>query len=193
MSHVFLKKPNETVLRRFLADQANCKFSYSDVGATAQTTPAGYVVDRTRVLLGSGEAVFRSAQAALAHWQQFRLGWVDVWPTTTPLAAGSNVAVMGRGCGLWWLNACRIVYTVDEIGPVTKFGFAYGTLPSHAERGEERFLLEWHHADDRVWYDILAFSRPNYWATWLGYPVVRRLQKRFGQHSAAAMRCAVAC
>jgi uncharacterized protein (UPF0548 family) len=191
MSNVSLQKPNETELRQFLTAQANCEFSYSDVGATALTPPAGYDVDRTRVLLGSGESVFRAAQAALAKWQQFRLDWVDVWPANTPLAAGNNVAVMGRGCGLWWLNACRIVYTVDEVGPITKFGFAYGSLPSHAERGEERFLLEWYRDDNRVWYEILAFSRPNYWATWLGYPVVRRLQKRFGQHSAQAMQRAV--
>lgn len=191
MSCVSLQKPNETALKRFLADQTNCEFSYSPVGATAGNPPDGYVVDRTRVLLGSGESVFRAAQAALANWRQFRLGWVDVWPGNTPLAAGNNVAVMGRGCGLWWLNACRIVYIVDEVGPITQFGFAYGTLPSHAEKGEERFLLEWDRDDDRVWYDILAFSRPNYWATWLGYPVVRRLQKRFGQHSAQAMQRAV--
>ena len=50
--------------------------------------------------------------------------------------------------GLWWLNACRIVYVVDEAGPVTKFGFAYGTLPGHAGTGEERFLVEWDRASD---------------------------------------------
>ena len=35
---------------------------------------------------------------------------------------------MGRAIGFWWLNACRIVYVVDEAGPITQFGFAYGTL-----------------------------------------------------------------
>jgi hypothetical protein len=44
---------------------------------------------------------------------------------------------------------------------------------------------------DSVWYDILAFSRPNHVLTRLGYPIVRRLQKRFGRDSAASMFRAV--
>lgn len=69
---------------------------------------------------------------------------------------------MGRAIGLWWLNACRIVYVVDESGPISRFGLAYGTLPGHVERGEERFMIEWNRGDNSVWYDILAFSRPNH-------------------------------
>jgi uncharacterized protein (UPF0548 family) len=101
------------------------------------------------------------------------------------------VAVIARLFGLWWLNACRIVYVVDEEGAVQRFGFAYGTLPQHAESGEERFTVEWHEADDAVWYDILAFSRPQQLLARLGYPIARRLQKRFARDSAAAMRRAV--
>ena len=56
---------------------------------------------------------------------------------------------MGRAIGLWWLNACRIVYVVDESGPISKFGFAYGTLPGHVESGEERFLIEWDRGDEQ--------------------------------------------
>ena len=99
--------------------------------------------------------------------------------------------MMGRAIGLWWLNSCRIVYVVDEPGPISRFGFAYGTLPGHVEAGEERFLIEWDHGDDSVWYDILAFSRPNHLLSRLGYLFVRRLQKRFGRDSAAAMLKAV--
>jgi uncharacterized protein (UPF0548 family) len=94
---------------------------------------------------------------------------------------------MGRAVGVWWLNACRVVYAVVETGPVSRFGFAYGTLPGHVESGEERFLIEWDRGDDGVWYDILAFSRPNHLLTRLGYPLVRRAQKRFGRDSAAAV------
>jgi uncharacterized protein (UPF0548 family) len=161
------------------------------VGATAETPPAGYAVDRTRIKLGESEAVFRSAIAALRRWEQFRLGWVEAWSPETPIQPGEVVAVMGRVCGVWWLNACRIVYVVDETGPRSKFGFAYGTLPGHVESGEERFLVEWDRGDDAVWYDILAFSRPNHFLTRHGYPVVRRLQKRFGRDSAASMLRAV--
>lgn len=186
-----MRKPSAESVRRFLAGQAKLDFTYSAVGATAETPPAGFVVDRTRVRLGEGEAVFRAACDALRRWEQFRLGWVEAWSPDTPIRAGEVVAVMGRAVGLWWLNSCRIVYVVDESGPISKFGFAYGTLPGHVESGEERFLIEWDKSDNSVWYDIIAFSRPNQFSARLGYPLVRRLQKRFGRDSAAAMCRAV--
>jgi Domain of unknown function (DUF1990) len=99
--------------------------------------------------------------------------------------------VIGRAIGLWWLNACPIVYIVDEVGPISKFGFAYGTLPGHVESGEERFLIVWNRGDNTVWFDIVAFSHPNHFLTRFVYPVVRRLQKQFGRDSAASMLKAV--
>jgi len=72
-----------------------------------------------------------------------------------------------------------------------RFGFAYGTLPGHAERGEERFLIEWL-TDDTVWYDLDAISCPRYWAARVAYPVARRLQRQFARLSKASMAAAVA-
>jgi uncharacterized protein (UPF0548 family) len=185
------QKPSDESLRRFLAKQSVLDLSYAEVGATATTPPARYVVDHTRIRLGEGESVFRSAIAALRKWKQFHLGWVEAWPSNTPIESGQNVAVMGHVLGIWWLNACRILYVVDEQEPISKFGFAYGTLPGHVESGEERFLIEWDPSDNSVWYDILAFSRPNHILIRLGYPVVRRTQKRFARESASAMFKAV--
>ena len=186
-----LRKPSAVSLRSFLTTQSELPFTYAAVGATAGTPPAGYAVDRTRVKLGEGEGAYRSAKAALERWEEFRLGWVDPWPGDTALRKGEVVAVMGHAMGLWWLNACRIVYTIDDTGPIRRFGFAYGTLPGHVESGEERFQIEWDPSDNSVWYDILAFSKPNHFLTRMGYPLVRRLQKRFGRDSAAAMLSAV--
>jgi len=186
-----LRKPSAKSIRCILSEQAKLDLTYSAVGATAYMPPAGYVVDRTRVELGSGESVFHSAKTALQRWEQFRLGWVEPWPPQTPIQSGEVVAIMGWAIGAWWLNSCRIIYTVDESGPITKFGFAYGTLPGHVESGEERFLIEWDQATDKVCYDILAFSRPNHFLTRLGYPLVRLTQRRFGRDSAASMFRAV--
>ena len=186
-----LRKPSAERLRRFLAAQAKLDFTYPAVGATAAVPPACYVVDHTRVKLGEEAGTFAAAKAALGRWEHFRLGWVEAWPPETPIQPGQVVAVIARLFGLWWLNACRIVYAVDEEGPVRRYGFAYGTLPEHAESGEERFTVEWHEQDDAVWYDILAFSHPRHLLARLGYPVTRRLQQRFARDSAAAMRRAV--
>ncbi|MFN0055080.1 MAG: DUF1990 family protein [Planctomycetales bacterium] len=183
-----LRKPSAESVRRFLKEQAELDYSYLAVGATATASPAGFVEDRARIQLGEGAVAFEAAKAALQRWEQFRLGWVEAWPPDTPIQVGAVVAVLARAIGLWWLNAARIVYVVDESGPSTKFGFAYGTLPGHVERGEERFLIEWNHTDDSVWYDILAFSRPNHFLARLGYPAVRLMQSRFRLDSAASMR-----
>ncbi len=188
---LLLRKPSPERIRAFLANQASLDLTYPAVGATATTPPTGYVVDHTRIKLGNGEEVFVAAKAALERWEQFRLGWVEAWPTETPVQVGQVVAVIARMFGLWWLNACRIVYVVKEEGAVKRFGFAYGTLPEHAESGEERFTVEWHQEDEAVWYDILAFSRPRQLLARLGYPLARRLQKRFARDSTTAMRKAV--
>jgi len=180
--------PTPAALDAFRAAQAELPFTYPSVGSTATTPPPGYTVDRTRVQLGEGEAVFRAARAALERWEQFNLGWVKALPTDLPLRAGEVVAVVARLVGVWWVNACRIVYAVDE---PTRFGFAYGTLPDHAESGEERFLVEWDQTTDAVWYDIVAFSRPRHPLARLGYPLTRRAQRRFAHDSADAMRRAV--
>jgi uncharacterized protein (UPF0548 family) len=183
-----LSKPLPDAVRDFLAAQSKLDFTYTAVGATATMPPPGYVVDRTRVKLGAGEDTFQLAKAALVRWDHFRLGWVEAGPPDTPIEVGSCIAVAAHVMGLWWLNACRIVYVVDETGPVTRFGFAYGTLAGHAESGEERFLLEWDHSDDSMWYDIIAFSRPRHPLARLGYPLTRRTQRRFARDSADAMK-----
>lgn len=183
----FFTRPTEQRIRAFIAGQSGLSFSYPAVGATATNPPSGYVVDHTRISLGTGQATFLKAKAALQAWKHFQLGWVEpCWPNT-PIEPGQVVAILGRVCGLWSLNACRIIYTVNETGETTKFGFAYGTLLEHVESGEERFVVEWNQIDDSVCYDILAFSRPNHLLARLGYPFVRRLQKRFARDSTAAM------
>lgn len=188
---ISLRRPTRETIRAFLASQSGLGLTYEAVGATATRPPKGYTVDHTRIKLGEGQEVFLRAKAALEHWEQFRLGWVEAWPSRVTIEAGDLVAVVAHKFGVWWLNACRIVHVVDEPAPVSRYGFAYGTLPEHAGTGEERFLVEWDRATGEVWYDILAFSRPHLVLIRLGYPYLRRLQKRFGKESAAAMLRAV--
>ena len=188
---LFLRKPTTEMIQGFLAAQGKHDLTYTAVGTTGTTPPSGYVVDHTRIKLGQGEKVFAAAKDALERWQQFRLGWLEATPEDTPIKQGQVVAILARSIGLWWLNACRIVAVMDKDGPVKRFGFAYGTLPDHAGSGEERFLVEWDRENDEVWYDILAFSRPQHFLARLGYPFVRLTQKRFGRESAAAMLRAV--
>jgi uncharacterized protein (UPF0548 family) len=187
-----LRKPSEERLRQFIASQQDRPFSYEQVGATKRQPPrgelSGYTVDHNRAKLGDGEETYQRAVAALRSWKQFELGWVNVVPPGKPLEAGTTVAVRTKTFGFWSLNAARIVYVIDERQTRNaRFGFAYGTLPDHVETGEERFTVEWQ-ADDSVWYDIYAFSRPKHPLARLGFPVTRMLQKRFVRDSLAVMK-----
>lgn len=187
-----IRKPSPDEIRQFLAEQGRLDFSYPFVGDTASNAPAGFNLDHTRVRLGTGEGIYHAGRSALRRWDHFRLDWVEAWPSETPINIGEIVAIVARIAGVWCLNACRIVYVIDEAGPVERSGFAYGTLPGHVETGEERFLVEWDRSDGNVWYDILAFSRPRHPLARLGYPFSRLMQKRFARQSAAAMLNAVA-
>lgn len=190
------RQPSEEEVRQFISSQQDLAFSYAAVGATQKRLvaqpPAGFNVDHNRIKLGAGEETYERARSALRCWKQFDLGWVTVVPPEKPLAVGTTVAVRAKVFGLWSLNAARIVYVIDEQqGENMQYGFAYGTLPDHVERGEERFTVEWRRQeDDSVWYDIYAFSRPKHPLARLGFPITRRLQKLFVRDSLNVMKAA---
>ena len=145
-------------------------------------------MDRNRTKLGEGRDTLDRAVEALHSWKMFDVGWVRLVPEDAPIEAGTTVAVLARHYGFLSLDPCRIVYTIEEDdGGCVRLGFAYGTLPGHGERGEERFTVEWRRDDDSVFYDLYAFSRPNHLLAKLGYPLARRLQHRFARDSLRAM------
>jgi uncharacterized protein (UPF0548 family) len=185
-----LSKPNQDSIAAFLAAQRNQTFSYAEVRCSQhQTPPRLYVADHNRISLGKGLDIFEQAKHALRNWKMFGMPWIELcWPDT-PIEPGRDVAVLVSHLGFWSINACRIVYVIDECGSSQKYGFAYGTLPDHGARGEERFTLELD-SDQTVWYDLYALSRPNTLAR-LAYPFTRSLQKRFAEGSKAAMQQAV--
>lgn len=179
-----ITEPSDEDVAKFISSQRNVEFTYSEVGATNATPPAGFKVDHNRVQLGHGEATYQRAVDALKKWWQFELGWVTIVPHGVAIEVGATVAVKARAFGTWSLNAARVVYVIDES---RRFGFAYGTLPDHVECGEERFLIEWL-ADDSVWYDIFAFSKPRHPLVRLSSPLARLLQKRFARESLLIMK-----
>lgn len=195
--------PAPRSIEAFLAAQRNANFSYPEVGASERGAPTGYNLDHSRVQLGSGDMDFLAGCAALQGWKMFPAPWTRISPPATPIAVGETVAMQANALGLWWLNACRIVYVIDETAAATnrpdggavpavvrRFGFAYGTLRAHVEQGEERFSVE-QLADGSVWYDLRAFSRPRFWPVRLAKPLARALQRRFVRESQASMQLAV--
>jgi len=186
------KKPSNERISTFIESQSRLEFTYPSVGATRNGDhPSGFVVDHNRIYLGAGQATLDVARRALCQWHHYRFDWIDLHRPDVYPEPDQTVGVLARGLGLWVLNACRVVYVIDEEEPLRRLAFAYGTLPEHAESGEERFQVEWHEEDDSVWYDILAFSRPNQLFARLAYPYVRRKQKQFARESTLTMKAAV--
>ena len=188
---LFWSKPERDEIARFLDSQAGRDFSYTEVGQSRGPIPSGFTVDQNRVQIGLGAEAFERAMAALRNWKMFEVPRVTLcWPET-PIEPDRCVAVLVSHWGFWSLNAARIVYVIDEPREVSRFGFAYGTLPDHAEIGEERFSVERNHSDDSVWHDLRAFSRPGTLAKFV-YPLAGRLQLEFGAESKKATVRAVA-
>jgi len=187
------RRPTDDDVRKLLARQTGQPWSYDCVEVTRANEPQpqrGWQIDHHRVPLGHGVETFELACAAIRGWKMFPPQMTRVFWPESPQQPGDVVAVLYRAQPflLWMLFPARVVYRVDE---PRRFGFAYGTLPDHPERGEERFLVEWNQADDSVWYDLLAVSRPGHWLARLGYLYARYEQARFRRLSGQAMHRAV--
>jgi uncharacterized protein (UPF0548 family) len=181
------RRPSPEQIDRFLRECRDLPLSYSPAGIVKGDT-AREGLDETTVVVGHGKAAFERARAALIAWKQFDVGWVETFPRAAPVAAGSVVAVLIHHFGFWSLNGCRVVYSVGSPDDAARFGFAYGTLTNHAESGEELFEVFVDPQTDDVIYRIRAISRPQATLARVGQPIVRVLQQRFRDQSAAAMK-----
>lgn len=145
------------------------QLTYADVGATRGVLPAGYHHVRRQAVVGAGTERFEQAARTLMGWGMQRGAGLRVRPSAATAAVGV-VADQRLGIGRLSLAApVRVVYVIDE---PRRRGYAYGTLPGHAERGEEAFVVEIDNTD-RVLLTVTAFSTPGSVLTRLGGPVAR--------------------
>jgi uncharacterized protein (UPF0548 family) len=191
-----IRRPSDAAIGRHLDRHADAPFTYDFAGCTRdEPRPvAGYSIDRERVLLGRGREVFERACDAIRRWEMFPGSIAQLHGRHQSPQPGLVVGVLYRVwlVPLWVLFPARVAYIIDEAletdaGSVQRFGFAYGTVADHPERGEERFLAEWHAADDCVYYDLVAISQPAHWLAKLAYPYTRYEQRRFRRLSGRAM------
>lgn len=189
---ILLRRPPDTRIEGFLEGQRSLPLSYPEVGASRDGAPPEYRVNRYGGRLGEGLEAYARAVQAVRHWNMYETGWTALcWPDA-PVVEGTVIGVLGRHLGFRSLNACRIVYTIEEEGPsLRRYGFAVGTLPGHIMRGEERFTVEWHASDDAVYYGLFAFARPAHPLARAAPPLARLFQRRFARDSLRSMKAAV--
>lgn len=157
-----------------LARSRQHEVTYPEVGLTRSSTlPAGYHHDRHRLRIGQGDADWERAKDAIRSWKAHAHAGVVITPSDAPIREGGTVLASRTIGPVTILAPCRIVYVTEE---TTRFGFGYGTLPGHPERGEEAFHVG-HGDDGTVTAEIVAFSRPDDLLTRLAGPVARMIQK----------------
>jgi len=153
-----------------LSDLAGLPFTYAEVGATAGPPPPGYHHLHASAVIGRGRPRFQEAAAEVMRWGMLRGAGLRVDATTEVATVGSEVVV-----GLGPVRApCRVIYVVDE---PDRSGFAYGTLPGHAETGEELFAVRFDPVDETVHAEISAFSRHGAWWSKGAGPLTSLIQR----------------
>ena len=187
-----LRRPSLALKDRILDAQRHQPLSYPNAGMTRGAQPPGFPRNHHEARLGSGEATYLRAVAALRGWAMYDLPWTAVHPPEAPVQEGTVLATVIHHLGFWSINPCRIVYLDERDTPAHRtFSFALGTLPLHSETGEERFLVEWNRSTDEVRFEILAYAGAFHWMARLGAPYVGMLQRRFGRAAIEAVRARV--
>lgn len=182
-----LGRPTVADLEAIRLEQLHLPLSYSDVGATLRgERPRGYFHDTRTVDLGRGDEKFEAAKVALRAWAAHRGARILLAPVGAPIEVGTVVTMTLPVLGIHIHANCRIVAVVDE---PDAFGFAYGTLTSHPETGEESFVIR-KTADGGVSFTVTAFSRPGELIPWCCLPVVRVLQHRAARQFGEGMKAA---
>ena len=184
-----LRKPSRRIGRSHVPSSA--PVSYEHVGATKTQPPSGWAVDRLVDDVGMGRDAFERVKQAIRSYQMFRQSWVEL-VYADELAEGAEVVFASRQLGIWTLNACRVVYVLDEEDDErARFGFAYGTLASHAVAGEERFLATWDKGSDIVDFEVFKFSRPRHPLVRIMAPLARSIQRKFSEDAVLTVKQAV--
>jgi len=186
---ILARRPSDHHLETLLRAAQGREVTYTETGATrAGALPAGYRHDQLTVELGRGESAWTRGQDALRQWQAHRHVGATLTPADPVLEPGTTLISVLRMGPMFVVAPCRIVYVTTE---PDRFGFGYGTLPGHPERGEEAFHIV-RSEEDAVRLDIAVFSRPADLLARLGSPLARILQGRVSRGYLEGVRSFVA-
>ena len=157
------------------------ELTYSPVGATRSgSLPPGFRRLFYRVPLGSGRELFERAGDTVLGFRMHRATGARIVATASEAAPGVRLTL-----GLGPLHVpCEVVWTEKS---QQKIGFAYGTLPGHQASGEEAFIVE-RDDRDRVWFTVVAYSRPARTLMRLGGPFAVAFQHVYARLCGRALR-----
>ena len=146
--------------------------TYEHVGSTLAPSGGSRPLHRHELALGRGDRYFGRGAAGLRAWVCHAGIGAVVHPSEPAIAVGSTLLVVLRAGPVSVVVPNRIVGVIDE---PDRFGFAYGTLDGHQERGEESFLVE-RLADGTVLAVVTIDATPATRTARIVGPAGRRLQ-----------------
>jgi uncharacterized protein (UPF0548 family) len=156
--------------------------TYAEIGASRdEVLPSGYHHVRLEERIGDA-AAFERACVGLRTWAAHEGAGLRIYPDE-PVAPDATVIGVTSIGPVQMVVACRIVAMFKE---PDVFGFAYGTLPGHPERGEESFTLERRGGD--TYFTVQAFSKPVDPLARLSGPVGRAVQRSVSRRYVTALR-----
>jgi len=187
-----LRKPPRELVERYRTDCGMRPLSFPGLCvASLAAPPRGFVLDEYGCVLGSGEASFRAAEAALDRFAMYPSPWAWVQAGTGCFGEGSVYVAVIRAYGLYALLPGRVLERLDETEPVRRYGFTFATVAGHVEHGVERFEIVCSPETGEVRFVATAVSRPGALVRWVS-PLARRLQRKFHRESPQVMRAASA-
>jgi len=175
-----------------------CNHDHAGLSIQAPDVPepvakGGYMITKTRKKVGSGKQTYDEAIKAVKAWEHLQLGWNS---TTKPdMRPGTTICSATQTVVPWSVLPAQVVYCKEEAatlegGKGRRFAMGMCSLNGHMLAGEERFQVEML-ADGSVWYDVFLFSKPDTLLALVSLPVVKLMQMRYVNDSAAAVAAAV--
>ena len=127
--------------------------TYAPVGGTRTgELPPGFRHLFYRTPLGTGAELYSRAGSHVLSFRMHRATGARIATSAPSAAPGVRLTV-----GVGPLRVpCEVIWTEKS---ERRTGWGYGTRPGHQASGEEAFLVE-HDERDRVWFCVVAYSRP---------------------------------
>jgi uncharacterized protein (UPF0548 family) len=197
LSSLRFSKPEDSEMAQLMSEwnSRDCNHSFSGASVNAPDLPdgvtgGGFMITKTRRQVGSGQQAYKAAVDTVKQWTHLQL---PSWNCTTAPAmkVGTTICSATQTVVPWSVLPARVTYMKEgsekfEGGTGKRFAVGMCSLEGHQLAGEERFVVDML-PDGSVWYDVFLFSKPDTLLALVSLPVVKLMQLRYVNDSAAAV------
>jgi uncharacterized protein (UPF0548 family) len=177
-----LGRMNERALSLYFDEATLSEFSYPEVGQSmASTFPRSYNNFQKTRRIGSAENFTEFVKEARG-WSAQKKSGLKTYPTDSTVGSGSTTLLLLNLGPIQMIAPCRVIHVIEANN---LFGFSYGTLPGHPERGEQSIIIE--RKSEGSFMSIRAFSKPGSLATRISGPIAKKIQSAYNDRYMEAL------